>query len=79
MELVIPLLFINQQIIGINFASSRAASQHGDDKFVKIENEIANDKNQMQTLLVCIAFKEDVPKHFTAMVVGLADPYVNDI
>jgi len=34
---------------------------------VKIENELATVKNQVQTLLAYIASKEDVPEHVAAM------------
>ncbi|XP_027942341.1 uncharacterized protein LOC114196043 [Vigna unguiculata] len=60
------------RIRGINFASPDAASPHDKDKFVKIENELATVKNQVQALLAYIASKEDVPEHVAAMVAGLA-------
>ena len=46
---------------------------------MKIENEHANMKNQMQTLLTYIVFKENVPKDLVTMVVGLAHPSVNEV
>ena len=55
------------RIRGINFASPDAASPHDKDKFVKIENELATVKNQVQALLAYIASKEDVPEHVAAM------------
>ncbi|XP_027922706.1 uncharacterized protein LOC114180591 [Vigna unguiculata] len=61
-----------KRIKGINFASPNVASPHDKDKFVKIENELATVKNQVQTLLAYIASKEDVPEHVAAMVAGLA-------
>ncbi|QCD82430.1 hypothetical protein DEO72_LG2g2768 [Vigna unguiculata] len=72
---VCPTLAFQQSITrirGIHFASPNAASPHDEDKFVKIENELAIVKNQVQTLLAYIASKEDVPEHVAAMVAGLA-------
>ena len=66
------------RIRGINFASPNAASPHDEDKFVKIENELATVKNQVQTLLAYIASKEDVPEHVAAMVAGLVCPFINE-
>jgi len=67
------------RIRGINFASPDAASPHDKDKFVKIENELATVKNQVQALLAYIASKEDVPEHVAAMVAGLVCPSINEL
>jgi len=67
------------RIRGINFASPNAASPHDEDKFVKIENELATVKNQVQTLLAYIASKENVPEHVATMVAGLVCPSINEL
>jgi len=67
------------RIRGINFASPNAASPHDEDKFVKIENELATAKNQVQTLLSYTASKEDVPEHVVAMAAGLVCPSINEV
>ena len=67
------------RIRGMNFASPNVASPHDKDKFVKIENELATVKNQVQTLLAYIASKEDVPEHVAAMAAGLVCPSINEL
>ncbi|QCE04995.1 hypothetical protein DEO72_LG8g3037 [Vigna unguiculata] len=51
------------RIRGIKFASHNAASPHDEDKFVKIENELATIKNQ---------------EHVAAMATGLVCPSINE-
>jgi len=58
----------------MNFASSSGTSPNTEDKFVRIENELATIKSQMQTLLAYITYKEDVPEYLASIVVGL--PYL---
>ncbi|QCD96374.1 hypothetical protein DEO72_LG6g1076 [Vigna unguiculata] len=56
---------------GMNFASCSATSTNRDEKFLKMENELTNLKNQMQTLVAYIASIDEVPDHFAAMAAGL--------
>jgi len=62
----------------MNFASSSGTSSNTNDKFVRIENELATMKSQMQALLAYIASKEDVPESL-ASIVSLPRPSINEV
>ncbi|QCE11345.1 hypothetical protein DEO72_LG10g2578 [Vigna unguiculata] len=64
----------------MNFASSSGTSSNTNDKFVRIENELATMKSQMQALLAYIASKEDVPESLASIVpdIGSDVPSTND-
>ena len=69
------------RLSGINFASSSRTSSNMDDKFVKMESELATVKNQMkqmQKVLAYIAFRKDIPKPLAAMVAALVHPSGNE-
>jgi len=67
------------RLSGINFASSSTTSPNTNEKFVKIENELAFVKNQVQMSLAYIASKEDVLEQCVAMVVGLIHSSTNEV
>ncbi|QCE07030.1 hypothetical protein DEO72_LG9g2045 [Vigna unguiculata] len=50
-----------------------------DDKFVKIENELAIVKNHMQKLFVYIASKEDVSEDLATIIVCLVHSSTNEV
>jgi len=67
---------------GINFASSSGTSSNTEDKFVKMESELAtvkNQMNQMQTVLAYIASREDIPEPLAAMVAAFVHPSSNEV
>lgn len=59
-----------QDLSDMNFASSNATLSYMEDNVVKIENELATAKHQIQTLPAYIAFKHDVSIYFAAMTNG---------
>jgi len=65
--------------LNINFASSNTTSPNMDDKFVKIENELAIVKNHMQKLFVYIASKEDVSEDLATIIVCLVHSSTNEV
>ena len=64
---------------GMNFASSSGTSPNTNDKFVRIENELATMKIQMQALLAYIASKEDVLEYLASIAASLPRPSVNEV
>jgi len=70
------------RLSGINFASSSGTSSNMDDKFVKMESELAIVKNQMkqmQKVLAYVASREDIPEPLAAMVAALVHPSGNEV
>ncbi|QCD96077.1 hypothetical protein DEO72_LG6g779 [Vigna unguiculata] len=69
------------RLSGINFASSSGTSSNMDDKFVKMESDLAtvkNQMNQMQKVLAYVASREDILEPLAAMVVALVHPSSNE-
>jgi len=67
---------------GINFASSSGTSSNMDDKFVKMESELATVKNQMkqmQKVLAYVASREYILEPLAAMVAALVHPSSNEV
>jgi len=67
------------RLSGMNFSLSSGTSPNTNDKFVRIENELATMKIQMQALLAYIAFKEDVPEYLASIATSLQRPSVIEV
>jgi len=63
----------------MNFASSSGTSPNTNEKFVRIKNELATMKIQMQTLLAYIASKEYVLEYLASIATSLPRPSVNEV
>ncbi|QCE11295.1 putative transposase [Vigna unguiculata] len=75
----LPFKKSTTRLNGMNFASSSGTSPNTNDKFVRIENELATMKIQMQALLAYIASKEDVPEYLASIAASLPRPSVNEV
>jgi len=63
----------------MNYASSSSTSSTVEDKVIQMESELPTVKNQINTLLVYIALRKDVPKHFVAMTANLVHASNNEV
>jgi len=61
------------RLTGMHHASSSAPSPQVEDKVVKMETKLATLKEQMNSLLVYIATRSDVPEHVAAMTPNLVN------